>query len=223
MEEKILNLEVITTKWVAESIKEIVLRDINGQVLPQFSAGAHLRFQLALTSGVVERCYSLLEHQQDPYNYRIAVSRAQVSSGGSAYMCDEVREGSHLQALPPKNDFGLATQADHHLLIAGGIGITPIYAKVKDLQEKGASMQLHYAARTPQAMAYREELEATLQDNAHFYFDNGDPARGIPLETLLSAVSANTHVYVCGPKPLIDSVRILAISKGLPESNIHFE
>ncbi|PIF77801.1 vanillate O-demethylase ferredoxin subunit [Variovorax sp. 54] len=223
MDNDALMLQVTAARTLTPHIRELELRSRDGAPLPRFDAGAHLRFTLPGPQGAIERCYSLINATEQTGFYRIAVQRAQASAGGSAYMCEEVRVGTVLRACAPKNDFALAADATQHLLLAGGIGITPIIAMAQVLADAGQSFELHYVARTPENMAYAQWLHTAYDDRAHLYFDGGDPSQGMPLGTLLAQPHPGVHVYVCGPQPMIDAVLATGEALGWPRSQLHFE
>ncbi len=186
--------------------------------LPPFTPGAHIGIDLPVHGAMVRRSYSLVNAAGQGH-YEIAVLREDKGTGGSLRM-HGLRVGSRLKITPPKNAFPLAETASPALLIAGGIGITPILAMARALEAAGRPYALHYATRTPEDMAYREEAGALSA--ASLYFDHGDPARGLPLDRLLAAHDGR-HVYVCGPAPLIQAVLKTCERNGWPEAAVHHE
>lgn len=218
-----LSLAVAAIRGITPQVKEFTLRNADGVTLPPYAAGAHLRFMLEAGGERHERCYSLLDACNRSNLYRIAVHRAPHSRGGSAFMCEQVAVGSVLACAAPRNDFPLAPDGSHHVLIAGGIGITPILAMAKALQAAGKSYELHYAARTPEAMPYRDYIAAQLGARARLYFDHGEPARGMPLRDVVGAPAAGRHLYVCGPQAMIDATLALATRHGWARAAVHFE
>lgn len=215
-----LALRIAATRSLTPQVREFELHAEDGTPLPRFSAGAHLRFMLP---NGLERCYSLVNASAQDGTYRIAVQRAPASAGGSAWLCDCAQAGTLLQAHGPKNDFALAAGARHHLLLAGGIGITPLMAMAQALDAAGQPFTLHYAARTPEAMAYRRTVQRMFGERAHLYFDDGDPRRGLPLDALLQSHAPGAHVYACGPAPMIDAVLATGARQGWPREQLHFE
>ncbi|HYM02143.1 MAG TPA: PDR/VanB family oxidoreductase, partial [Stellaceae bacterium] len=155
--------------------------------------------------------------------YEIAVLREAQGSGGSLFMHDRVKIGDRLCASAPKNDFPLVPTATEHLLVAGGIGITPVLSMVRTLKREGKRFMLHYCARSPDMMAYRREVSALAGDYAQFHFDGGDPKRGLDLAALLARPVAGRHVYVCGPKAMNETAIALAAKAGWPADRVHFE
>ncbi|WP_411037672.1 PDR/VanB family oxidoreductase [Shinella sp. BYT-45] len=131
--------------------------------------------------------------------------------------------GDELTAIGPKNDFELSQNAGRSILIAGGIGITPILSMACELDRRQAPFFLHYACRTPEAMAYRAEAERFGAARARLYFDGGRPEDGLQLPAVLALPKPGAHVYVCGPRPLIDATIATAREIGWELSQIHFE
>lgn len=223
MSEEWLDLDVTEIRQLTSAIKEFVLRAPERNPLPAFSAGAHLRFMLPGGSDALERCYSLINAAEDTSTYRIAVHHAAQSKGGSSFMCEQVVVGTRLRTRAPKNDFPLSPNSKHHILLAGGIGITPIFSMAKALTAAHQSFELHYVARTPESMAYRDEIVAAFHGHVTVYSDQGDPALGMPLQRILADPKNSTHVYVCGPRPMIDSVLATAQQQRWSTDSIHFE
>jgi ferredoxin-NADP reductase len=143
------------------------------------------------------------------------------SRGGSHFLHDHVRVGSRLDIAHPVNLFGLDKIARKHLLIAGGIGITPFLAQLEDLHEGAVPYELHYAVRSPEHAAFLTRLREREGDRVRMYYDSESNA--IDFEGLLSNQPLGTHVYVCGPAGMID--RVIGTSKacGWPDSHVHWE
>lgn len=218
-----LTLHVTDIRDEAEGIRSFELRDPGGAELHPFEAGAHLQVEVTLPDGQVAlRHYSLLGDPRDRSRYRIAVLLAG-GRGGSRFMHERVAPGSSLRAVPPENGFPLLLEADHSILMAGGIGITPILSMVRMLAQEGRSFELHYAARTPARMAFREGIEALAREKAHFYFTHGERPQPLDLEALLAPPRSGAHVYVCGPPGMIRAVTSVGQAAGWPKDRIHFE
>ena len=136
-------------------------------------------------------------------------------------MHDEVKIGDSLAMRAPVNDFPLAMEASHHLLIAGGIGITPMLAMGYALSKAGAEYHLHYCTKTPAETAFMAEVAEVFGDNLTFHHDGGDPAKGIKLGEVLGTRRAGGHVYICGPAGLLNAAREAA--SAWPAECVHFE
>ena len=192
-----LSLRVQSIRFEAESIHSFELVDPSGAPLPEVAAGAHLDVHLG---GGLMRSYSLSGDPLDRSRWVLGVLREAKSQGGSKTMHDQVKVGQRLTVGMPRNAFPLAAEARHSVLLAGGIGITPLKAMAHTLAAKGASFELHYCAKTPEHAAFKEELQAMVPpDQLHFHHDNGDPAQGLDIASLLKQPEAGTHVYFCGP------------------------
>ncbi len=205
----------------ASSICSFELVRTDGGVLPGFSAGSHI--DVHLPDGII-RQYSLCNEPSEQHRYVIAVLEDAASRGGSKAMHELVHEGSELVISTPRNHFQLAHPPQKSLLLAGGIGITPVLCMAERLSALGESFELHYGARSEAAMAFRERIAGSaFAQHAHFHFDDGAPAQKFDLGALLGNPGADTHLYVCGPKGFMDAVLNTARSAGWPEARLHYE
>jgi vanillate O-demethylase ferredoxin subunit len=162
-----------------------------------------------------------MNDQGETHRYCIAVLREPAGRGGSAWMHDVLREGDVLRTSAPANNFRLSEAGEHHTLIAGGIGVTPILSMAARLQELGRDYTLHYCARDPAHAAFAEEIASRHGDRAAFYYDGGDPARGLDVTALLRTRPAAAHAYVCGPAGLIRATR--EAGRDWPQRTVHYE
>ncbi len=205
----------------ARDIVSLELAAEGGGPLPAFSAGSHVDVQLP--NGLT-RPYSLCNDPAESHRYLIAVLREPASRGGSAAVHDLVAEGQVLHIGAPKNHFALAHGATHSLLLAGGIGITPILCMAERLAFTGAPFALHYATRSPDRTAFRQRIAASsFAAQVHFHFDDGEAAQQLDLPALLAAPQPGQHLYVCGPKGFMDAVLKGARAAGWPETQLHWE
>jgi phthalate 4,5-dioxygenase reductase component len=196
---------------------ELVHRD--GAPLPAFTAGAHVT---VLTPNGLTRRYSLCNSPAQTDRYCIAVKREPQGQGGSASMIDQVQAGDDLPASAPQNYFSLDAQAASHLLIAGGIGITPILAMAHELQARGADFKLIYLTRSAEATAFLDDLRAAeLAPRVLIHHDQGDVAQALDLSPWLARPHEGTHLYCCGPRGLMQAVREQA--RDWPSGSVHFE
>ncbi|CAE6840840.1 PDR/VanB family oxidoreductase [Paraburkholderia aspalathi] len=197
---------------------------IDDMALPAHTAGAHITIHIRPDSGPeILRSYSIINPPSEVGFYRIGVQREPQSRGGSAYMHDIAGVGDVVEFDGPKNYFPLATGAQEHLLVAGGIGITPILSMASHLETGGATYALHYAARSKESMPLRRQVMEVCGEHARLWFDDGDSTNGMNLQEILSAWQPGRHVYVCGPVGLIESVLDICRKNGWPESDLHFE
>ncbi len=214
----LLDVTVTAIKDETADIRSLVLASPDGTPLRAFQAGAHID---VITGNGMRRSYSIASDPADPSSYLLGVLREPEGRGGSDWLHDALKTGDSLKITKPLNNFPLQENAQKHILIAGGIGITPILAMVRTLAALDADFELHYCTRTPEGTAFRSEVEAIAGDDLIYHHDGGDPSQGIKPDQVLADQPAGTHVYVCGPKPLIDAVR--AAAADWPEDHVHFE
>ena len=215
-----LTVQVLRRKQEAEGIASFELGRADGAPLPAFSAGSHVDVQVP---GGPTRQYSLCNPTDAKGIYRIAVLREPASRGGSAGMHDRVREGDLLTISEPRNHFPLV-HAVRTVLLAGGIGITPLLCMAYRLAAVGADFELHYSTRTRARTAFLDELAASgFADRVHFHFDDGDASQKLDLAQVLPRVEPQTHLYVCGPGGYIQHVTETAKARGWPGAQVHVE
>ncbi len=185
-------------RYEGRNIHSYEFVDPEGGELPPFSAGAHI--DLHLGDGVL-RQYSLCNPPGERHRYVIAVLRDAQGRGGSQRAHDRLRVQDRVRISRPRNHFRLEPDARKVVLLAGGIGITPIKSMAHALQAADADFELHYCARDAGAAAFGGELAAMLgESRLRLHFDDGDPARGLDIAGLLDgAPAAGTHLYYCGP------------------------
>ncbi|MGQ9364700.1 PDR/VanB family oxidoreductase [Azospirillum sp. ST 5-10] len=209
---------VRTVRCEADRILSFELVDPDGRPLPPFEAGAHVDVELG--DGIV-RQYSLAQDPAERGHYRIAVLREAGSRGGSQALHERVRPGDVLRVSTPRNLFRLIDGARFHLLLAGGIGVTPLLAMAYELDRRGADFVLHYCTRSPAGTAFAGELASRLGDRVLLHHDGGDPARGLDLASLLRKPPAGAHVYYCGPGGFMGAVRMACAH--WPGGTVHCE
>ena len=219
-----MKLQVTRIRNETPSIKAFELRASDGSDLPPFMAGAHIEVEMNLTDGRQNiRQYSLACDPADRSRYEIAVLHLPEGKGGSAYMHSQIREGQTLTCSQPVNEFSLSEEAEEHILIAGGVGITSILSLAYALRSRDAQFQLHYSAKTEMDMAYRELAQHLATDSFHAYFSQSqDPAR-MNLAKLLGDPQPGRHAYVCGPHRLTQAIIITAQKLGWPDNTVHRE
>lgn len=216
-----LTLRVLRKTVEAEDICSFTLVAADGSALPAFSAGAHIDVQVP--DGPV-RPYSLCSDPADRSHWRIAVLREPASRGGSAGMHAAVQAGRLLQVGLPRNLFALEPGASSHLLLAGGIGITPLLAMAHSLAAAGTEFQLHYCTRSVARTAFLGELQrSSFAHRLHLHTDDGPQARRLDLAALLATAPAGRHLSVCGPQGFMDAVLGAARAAGWPDDRLHSE
>jgi ferredoxin-NADP reductase len=216
-----INIKVAAIEEVTPLIKHFTLVKEDGSALPAFSGGSHVVVSININGRVHRNPYSLMGSPQATEAYHISVRRHEASRGGSVFMHDEVKVGSALKITYPLNLFSLAKLARKHILIAGGIGITPFMSQIADLTRMRAKFELHYAFRSPEHGAFATQLAETLADKLHCYTDSNGTR--LNFTELLSTQPLGTHVYVCGPGPMVEALLQAARDLGWPESAIHSE
>ena len=198
---------------------ELVATD--GRPLPAFSAGSHVDAQLP---GGVTRQYSLCNDPAESHRYLIAVLRDPASRGGSAALHERVHEGDTLTISPPRNHFPLAHDAKRHLLLAGGIGVTPILCMAERLAISGADFEMHYCTRSRERTAFHDRIAASaFAPRVRLHFDDGAAEQRFDIAARLATPEPGTHLYVCGPKGFMDAVLGTARARGWPEAQLHYE
>jgi ferredoxin-NADP reductase len=221
MNSPLLDLRLMAVSLRAESVLEFDLRDPAGRVLAPFTAGSHI--DLHLDAGMI-RSYSLCNDPRETHRYVVAVGKDAASRGGSRYLHEAIRVGATVKASAPRNTFELDEDAERSVLVAGGIGVTPLWCMAQRLTAIGRPWDMLYGARSRINAAYLPELEALAASSGnkltlHFDDEAGGPAN---LAAALSAMPRHAHAYCCGPAPMIEAFRAEA-AKRLPEPQIHIE
>lgn len=216
-----VRLKVSSTRMLTDTVRELVFVGSDNGTLAGYTPGAHVKFDLPAG----ERSYSLIDfaavaEDNNPASYRFAVQLEVQSTGGSSYM-HGLKPGDAVAVSAPQNDFPLVASKPA-LLIAGGIGITPMISMATALAYQGTAFRFHYACRTQAAMAYREELAAQFGDNLTLHFDD-EPETALDIAALAASMEADEHVYVCGPKGMIEAVKSAMEAAGISQDRIHFE
>ena len=220
-DEQTLAVQVTGIEQVTPLIKHFTLASADGGPLPAFSGGSHIIVVMRGAARMHRNPYSLLSSPRQLDHYEIGVRRMEESRGGSHFLHDQVKVGSRLDIAHPVNLFGLDKIARKHVLIAGGIGITPFLAQLEDLHDGAVPYELHYSVRSPEHGAFLSLLSEREGDKVRAYFDSDSQA--IDFNGLLSNQPLGTHVYVCGPAGLIERVVTTAKICGWPDSHVHWE
>lgn len=214
-----LNVRVLAVKIITPVIREFTFSPLDTS-LPRYSPGSHIQVHIPLPGKTLRNAYSLIGMPAQNDTYRIAVRLHEQTRGGSAYMHSQVREGDTIRISRPANLFPIHSQGRHHILIAGGIGITPFLAYIEQLLAEKASFELHYAYRKHLTDAYLETLLSRLGARLHLYESLERP---LNLATVLRDHPLGSHLYICGPERLLSSVQEQAASAGWPSGRIHWE
>ncbi len=214
-----MQLRVTRNDKIADGIHLFELSDPGGQPLPAFSAGAHIALR---TPNGLLRKYSLCNDPAERNRYQVAIKREINGRGGSCDLIDHVKTGDELTVAPPVNDFELPQRAQDFLFVAGGIGITPIMAMIRQIQAEGKRFRLFYCSRSPETTAFRDELSAPeLKDSVTIHYDYGDMSRSLDLKPILAERKNREHLYCCGPRPLMEAVRLM--TDHWSHAAVHFE
>ena len=216
-----VRLKVSSTRMLTDTVRELEFVGSGNGLLAGYAPGAHVRFDLPAG----ERSYSLIDFSPvagdgNPASYRFAVQLEKESTGGSSYM-HGLKTGDEVAVSAPRNDFPLVADKPA-LLIAGGIGITPMISMATALTAAGTPFRFHYACRTAAAMGYRQELEAAFGEQLTLHFDD-EAETALNIAALAASVEAEEHVYVCGPKGMIEAVKSAMEGAGISQDRIHFE
>ena len=220
-EAQTIAVEVTAVEQVTPLIRHFTLKAAAGGALPAFSGGSHIIVVMRGAARIHRNPYSLLSSPHALDTYEIGVRRMEESRGGSQFMHDSVTVGSRLDIAHPVNLFPLDKIARKHVLIAGGIGITPFLAQLEDLHGGAVPYELHYSVRSPEHSAFLGRLQEREGGHVHLYYDSAGQA--IDFDGLLSRQPLGTHVYVCGPAGLIERVIGTAKTWGWPASHVHWE
>lgn len=208
---------VHTLRFEAQDTISVELRPVGGGEWPAFTAGSHI--DLHLPNGLV-RSYSLSNDSRERHRYVVGVLRDRASRGGSRCVHEALRVGMPISISEPRNHFALDEGARHSVLVAGGIGITPMLCMARRLQSQGSSFEMLYFARDRQSAAFLAELQALgMPLQLHFDAEAGGPP---DLRALLAqrAPDAGLHHYACGPTPMLDAFEKLCTELGHAHAHV---
>ncbi|ENV33859.1 PDR/VanB family oxidoreductase [Acinetobacter gerneri] len=199
------------------SAYELVHQD--GLELAKFSAGAHIDVKLA--NGLI-RQYSIANCSSEQNRYVIGVLKDENSRGGSHYIHENFKIGDHIEISEPRNLFPIHPETQKAILFAGGIGITPIYAMAQELLAQDIEFELHYFARSQNALAFKNDLDAKFKNQLHFHLDEQTESKA-DMQDILKNPHNNTHLYVCGPNGFMNYVIQSAVESQWHSTQIHQE
>lgn len=212
----IMKLRVVGAVLTTPDVLMLDLRHPRRPVLPAWTAGAHV--DVMVSGGV--RQYSLWGDPEDRGRYRIAVKREVAGRGGSKWIHDHVREGAELHVSAPRNHFGLEGEGRRHVLVAGGIGVTPILAMSRVLAAGGRDFAVHYCVRNVRDAPLLDELRAVCGDRLTTWFSQ--EGRRLDVNTLL-AQAAGAELYACGPSGLTAALEAAIDAQGFLIERYHRE
>jgi len=216
-------IEVVVSDVVTvnELIKRFHFKRADGKPLPAFSGGSHIVIEMQDGDTLRRTPYSLSSSPFDTDDYQISIRRDDAGRGGSLYMHEKVEPGMSMSISHPANLFALDKRAPKHLMLAGGIGITPFMSQTAQLARTGGRIELHYGVRNRDLGTYVDELSARLGPDLHVYLDEN--AERMDLDRILGNQPTGTHLYVCGPEPMIEAALHSARRLGWPQAHIHHE
>jgi ferredoxin-NADP reductase len=214
-----LNVRVKQIRHEGKGINSYELTSPSGQQLPPFEAGAHI--DIHLKNGLI-RQYSLCNPSSERNRYVIAVLKDEHGRGGSRAVHEDIGAGDIITISKPRNHFALDRDAGKVILIAGGIGVTPLKAMAHELEARGVDFEMYYCARNADAAAFGPELDGLRRaGKLHYHFDNGDPGNQFNLKQRLDRPAPGTHLYYCGPAGFMAACA--DASKHWPKGTVHFE
>ena len=204
----------------AIDIKSFELVSADGQLFPSFTPGSHIDVHIAF--GLI-RAYSLCNGPDNTQSYLIAVKKEAASRGGSHAMHEKIKVGDTLLIGVPRNHFSLIPQAKRHLLLGGGIGITPLLSMARHLLESGGDFELHYFSRSVKHTAFHAVFSGPeFKDKVVFHHALEADAVRACLRELLESRPEGAHLYLCGPKFFMDEVQAAAAA-AWPAQAVHLE
>jgi vanillate O-demethylase ferredoxin subunit len=211
----------VNRRWAtAKGSYAFELSSIDGEMcLPYYAAGAHI--DIHLPNGLI-RQYSLCGDPDIHNRYQIAVLNLPNGRGGSSYMHEHVAEGQLIKISEPRNAFSLYDDKHHKVLIAGGIGITPLLAMAYELQKRSNSFELHYFVRSRELLAFQKEICSPRFEKQVFLHIDDEPD-GQTLEGIVACIPSGAHVYSCGPSGFLTSIRDMWRTLGRSDKSFHFE
>jgi ferredoxin-NADP reductase len=212
----LIDVRLTAIRYAARDTNLYEFRHVDGKPLPAYEPGAHI--DLHLPNGLI-RNYSLIVARPEPGLYTFGIKRDPASRGGSRYIHDELRVGKTLKISAPRNNFPLNEHAKHTILLAGGIGITPIWCMVQRLAELGRPWQLYYSCRSRADMAFIDALEGMAP--SQFHFDDENAGKFLDIAGIVAAVPKDAHLYCCGPTPMLNAFE--SVTKDWPREQIHIE
>ncbi|WP_426135435.1 PDR/VanB family oxidoreductase [Pseudomonas sp. PWP3-1b2] len=213
-----IDVTVVSKQEEAAGIASFELAAANGVTLPAYTPGSHI--DVEVSPGLI-RQYSLCSAKEHEGRYLIGVLNDENSRGGSRAL-HAIEVGRALRISAPRNHFPLAEDAEHSVLFAGGIGITPILSMAERLETDGQSFELHFCARSADRAAFYSRIVASgFGNKTTFYFD--DQKERADLQKILQKPQKNSHLYVCGPQGFMTAVLCAATGQGWPEDQLHKE
>lgn len=220
LESKTLLVNVNKIEDEAIDIKSFELVSADGKLFPSFIPGSHIDVHIA--DGII-RQYSLCNGPDNTQSYLIAVKNEAESRGGSRAMHEKIKVGDTLLIGMPRNNFSLFPEAKRHVLLGGGIGITPLLSMARHLLAVGADFELQYFSRSVKHTAFHEIFSGPeFKDKIVFHYALEADAVRAYLRKLLGSRPEGAHLYLCGPRFFMDQVKAAAAA-AWPAQAVHLE
>ena len=212
-------VQVVKVNPETSDITSFELANLDSKPLPAFTAGAHIDVWISDNEC---RQYSLCSSPSDTSTYKISVLREEDGLGGSVWVHENLQEGQIIEISAPRNLFPLSDDAESHLLLAGGIGVSPLISMIYELEAKGARYKLHFCTRSVDKTPFMAFLNSRIDAGlVHLYHDEGDPSAGLNIAALLSEQTKGTHLYYCGPAGFMAAAK--DASSSWVKGTVHFE
>jgi ferredoxin-NADP reductase len=211
-----LQARVRTLRHEADGVLSVELVPVREASFPAFAAGAHI--DVHLPNGLT-RSYSLVNDARETRRYVLGILADQGSRGGSRYVHEQLRCGATLPIGMPRNNFELDESATHSVLVAGGIGITPILNMYRHLRQTGRSARLVYCARSRAKAAFLDEI-AELGGDVQLHFDDEHGGAPFDLTAEMRSQPTGTHAYCCGPGVMLAAFEKACTEAGLPDVHV---
>jgi ferredoxin-NADP reductase len=212
----LIDVRLTAIRYAAKDTNLYEFRPLDGQPLPSTDPGAHIDIHLP---NKMMRQYSLVSSGLDPRSYVVGIKRDPGSRGGSVFIHDQLKVGSVLKISQPRNNFNLVESAPHTILVAGGIGITPLYCMSQRLGSLGRPWHLYYSCRSRSEAAFLEEL--SYYDCVTFNFDEENGGTYLDLAAIVAQAPKDAHIYCCGPLPMLRAFE--EATKSFPSHQVHVE
>ncbi len=215
--EPLIDVRLTDIRFAARDTNLYEFRQVDGEALPAYDPGAHI--DLHLPNGLVRQYSLTVPETEPPQRYVVGIKRDPASRGGSRYVHDELHVGKTLKISQPRNHFALKEDAPHVVLIAGGIGITPIWCMVQRLEQLGKSWKLYYSCRSRADAAFLEPMQK--MPSVHFHFDDENEGKFLDIAAVVAQAPKDAHLYCCGPGPMLKAFE--AATQGWADEQTHVE
>lgn len=221
-ESRAIRVRVKSMSWLALNVVGVVLETLDRQPLPPAPAGSHIDVKL---DAKLSRSYSVVGHAGSPARYEIAIAKDAQSRGGSRHIHEKLRVGDELQISEPRNLFALSDAQSPSVLVAGGIGITPVWAMVQALESQGRPWRLYYAARSQTHAAYLDDIAGLASRSSVgqlvTHFDDQHGGAPLDMAALVAAAPQEAHLYCCGPQAMLAAFERETAAR--PAAQVHLE